>query len=81
MRNALSTVPKSSQDMVASIIRTIFAQPDTEHASGQVAKSRLNRIEGRFQRLETDPLPCTKSVLQSHSAAAATANNFCPMNV
>jgi hypothetical protein len=36
----------------------------------------LNRIEGRFQRLETDPLPCTKSVLQSHSADVATANNF-----
>jgi hypothetical protein len=37
----------------------------------------LNRIEGRFQRQETDPLPCTKSVLQSHSTEAATANNFC----
>ena len=39
------------------------------------------RIEGRLQRLEAGPLPCTKSVLQSHSAEAATANNFCSMNV
>jgi len=31
MRNVLSIVPKGSQDMVASIIRTIFAQPDREH--------------------------------------------------
>jgi putative transposase len=31
MRNVLSVVPKGSQDMVASIIRTIFAQPDREH--------------------------------------------------
>ena len=45
------------------------------------ADRRINRIEGRFQRLGTDPLPCTKSVLQSHSAAVATANNFCVMNV
>ena len=31
MRNVLSVVPKGSQDMVASIIRTVFAQPDKEH--------------------------------------------------
>ncbi len=35
MRNVLSAVPKGSQDMVASIIRTIFAQPDAEHVSTQ----------------------------------------------
>ena len=35
MRNVLSVVPKGSQDMVASIIRTVFAQPDTEHVSTQ----------------------------------------------
>ena len=28
MRNVLAVVPKGTQDMVASIIRTIFAQPD-----------------------------------------------------
>lgn len=28
MRNALSTVPKSAQDAVAAIVRTIFSQPD-----------------------------------------------------
>ena len=31
MRNVLSVVPKGSQDIVASIIRTVFAQPDREH--------------------------------------------------
>ncbi len=31
MRNVLSTVPKGSQEMVASIIRTIFAHPDSDH--------------------------------------------------
>lgn len=31
MRNVLAAVPKASQDMVASIIRTTFAQPDREH--------------------------------------------------
>ena len=28
MRNVLSIVPRASQDMVAAVIRTIFAQPD-----------------------------------------------------
>jgi putative transposase len=35
MRNVLSVVPKGSQEMVASIIRTIFAQPDAEHVTTQ----------------------------------------------
>ena len=35
MRNVLSIVPKGSQEMVASIVRTIFAQPDAEHVSTQ----------------------------------------------
>ena len=35
MRNVLSVVPKGSQDMVASIIRTVFAQPDGEHIETQ----------------------------------------------
>ena len=35
MRNVLSVVPKGSQDMVASIIRTIFAQPDAPHVRTQ----------------------------------------------
>ena len=38
MRNVLSVVPKGSQDMVASIIRTIFAQPDREHIQKQFAE-------------------------------------------
>jgi transposase-like protein len=35
MRNVLSVVPKGSQDMVASVIRTIFAQPDDDHVTAQ----------------------------------------------
>jgi transposase-like protein len=35
MRNVLSAVPKGSQEMVASIIRTIFAQPDAKHVRTQ----------------------------------------------
>jgi len=38
MRNVLSIVPKGSQDMVASIIRTIFAQPDREHIEKQFSE-------------------------------------------
>lgn len=35
MRNVLSTVAKGSQDMVASIIRTVFTQPDAGHVNTQ----------------------------------------------
>jgi transposase-like protein len=35
MRNVLSIVPKGSQEMVASIIRTVFAQPDAGHVNTQ----------------------------------------------
>jgi putative transposase len=35
MRNVPSTVPKGSQEMVASIIRTVFAQPDAGQLNAQ----------------------------------------------
>ncbi len=35
MRNVLAIVPKGNAEMVASIIRTIFAQPDAEHVRAQ----------------------------------------------
>lgn len=35
MRNVLAVVPKGSQDMAASVIRTVFAQPDSEHIEKQ----------------------------------------------
>jgi transposase-like protein len=35
MRNVLAVVPKASGEMVASIVRTIFAQPDAEHVNTQ----------------------------------------------
>jgi transposase-like protein len=45
MRNALATVPKVAQQMVAATLRTIFAQPDLASAQEAVA-----RICGLFQR-------------------------------
>lgn len=38
MRNVLSAVAKGSKEMVASIIRTIFAQPDAKHVRTQFAE-------------------------------------------
>ncbi len=35
LRNILAQVPKGSAEMVAAAFRTIFAQPDAEHASDQ----------------------------------------------
>lgn len=38
MRNVLTQVPKQSQEMVASIIRTVFAQPDAGHVDAQLTE-------------------------------------------
>ena len=38
MRNVLAQVPKAAGQMVASIIRTVFAQPDAEHVMTQLGE-------------------------------------------
>jgi len=45
MRNALATVPKAAQQMVAAMLLTIFAQPD-----GAAARETLARISRLFER-------------------------------
>lgn len=50
MRNALSTVPKAAQPMVAATLRTIFAQPDANGAHETI--TRICRLfERRFPKL------------------------------
>jgi putative transposase len=62
MRNVLSQVPKSSQAMVSSIVRTIFAQPTQEAAKEQLAlvvkqlKSRFPKAMDVLQQAEEDVL-------------------------
>ena len=52
LRNVLAQVPKSSPEMVAAAIRTIFAQPDATHVHEQldVIAGMLGR---QFPKLET----------------------------
>ena len=45
MRNVLSTVPKRSQDMVASIIRTAFAQPDAVHYLSEAFMAEIKAMK------------------------------------
>jgi putative transposase len=45
LRNVLAQVPKGHAEMVAAAIRTIFAQPDTEHV-----RSQLDVIAGMLGR-------------------------------
>jgi putative transposase len=56
MRNVLAVVPKGSQDMVASIIRTIFAQPDAEHVQKQFTEvtTMLARSHPKVAAMLTD---------------------------
>jgi transposase-like protein len=56
MRNVLTVVPKASQDMVASIIRTIFAQPDREHILKQFGEvtTMLGRSHPKVAAMLTD---------------------------
>ncbi len=50
MRNALATVPKVAQQMVAATLRTIFAQPDLTTAHDAV--ERISRLfEKRYPKL------------------------------
>ncbi len=49
MRNVLSQVPKSSQSMVSSIIRTIFAQPNQEAAVMQL-RQVAQQLRGKFPK-------------------------------
>ena len=47
MRNLLTRVPKSAQGFVATMVRTIFAQPDADTVREQHARV-LVQLEGRF---------------------------------
>lgn len=62
MRNILSQVPKSSQAMVSSIVRTIFAQPNQSAAKEQL-RLVVQQLERKFpkamdilEQAETDVL-------------------------
>lgn len=46
-RNLLTRVPKSAQDMVATLARSIFAQPDAESVRQQHARV-VEQLAGRF---------------------------------
>ena len=56
MSNVLAVVPKVSQEMVASIIRTIFAQPDREPILKQFAEvtTMLGRSHAKVAAMLTE---------------------------
>lgn len=49
MRNLLSRVPKAAQQMVAALVRTVFAQPDKASAHAQLGEVAVS-LEERFPR-------------------------------
>ena len=62
MRNALSLVPKTAQQMVGATIRTVFAQPDSQSARQQWRRisegfrSRFPRLTELMEEAEEDVL-------------------------
>ena len=58
MRNILSIVPRASQEMVASVIRTIFAQPDAKYVQAQFDEvtRMLERSHPRVAQMLHDAL-------------------------
>ena len=64
--NALSTVPKAAQQMVAATLRTIFAQPD--RAGAQETIARISRLfERRFPKLVAMLQEAEVDILAFHS--------------
>ena len=55
MRNALATVPKLAQQMVAATLRTVFAQPDAPSA-----KETVERVCRLFEKRYPQLVPCLR---------------------
>jgi transposase-like protein len=62
MRNLLALISRDAQQMVAALVRTIFAQPDAASASSQLAKVaeslrvRFPRVAALLEEAEEDVL-------------------------
>jgi putative transposase len=52
MRNLLSKVPRSAQPVVATLVRTVFAQPDSESTWAQLERV-VDQLQGRFPEVAT----------------------------
>jgi len=52
MRNVLCRVPKSAQPFVATLVRTIFAQPSADEVQAQLARV-VEQLSGRFPDVAT----------------------------
>src|SRR3979411_997940 len=69
MRNALATVPKVAQQMVAATLRTIFAQPDLTTAHDAVG--RISRLfEKRYPKLVETRTEAETDILAYYSFPA-----------
>src|SRR3712207_1340553 len=72
MRNVLARVQRGNSEMVAAVIRTIFAQPDAEHGP---ARPAVDQLQGqRFNRtLRTERAYATAWTSNDQRTAALDA--------
>jgi putative transposase len=62
LRNLLTRLPKSAQTMAATLIRSIFAQPDEDEMLAQ-HRRLVKKLSGRFPEAATMPAEASEEVL------------------
>ena len=73
MSNVLAVIPKNSGEMVASIIRTIFAQPDQKHVNAQ-----FDEVARMLERSHRKSQACSPTPATTFSPSRPSRQELAP---